>query len=182
MKTGLILIDIQNDYFSSGQNELIGSENASLQAKKVLTKFRNEHNLVIHIQHISTRAGSTFFLPNTFGAEIHENVKPVKDEKIIVKQFPNSFRDTSLLQYLKENEIQHLVIAGMMTHMCVDATTRAAKDFGFTIEVIGDACATKDLEINGTYVNAKEVQAAFLAGLNYFYSSVKTVDEYLSRE
>jgi nicotinamidase-related amidase len=105
-----------------------------------------------------------------------------KDEKIIVKHFSNSFRDTSLFQYLKENEIQHLVIAGMMTHICVDATTRAAKDFGFTIEVIGDACATKDLEINGTYVNAKEVQAAFLAGLNYFYSSVKTVDEYLSSE
>lgn len=181
MKKALILIDIQNDYFPNGSNELVGSVEASLKAKELLAEFRRRKDLVIHIQHLSTRAGSTFFIPNTIGAEIHENVKPVENEKVIIKHYPNSFRETDLLQYLKENNIEHLVIAGMMTHMCVDATTRAGKDFGFTIEVISDACATKDLEVNNTSVKAKDVQTAFLAGLNYFYSNVKTTEEYLRK-
>ncbi|SOS52779.1 Uncharacterized isochorismatase family protein YddQ (fragment) [Tenacibaculum dicentrarchi] len=55
-----------------------------------------------------------------------------------------------------------------MTHMCVDATTRAAKDFGFECTVISDACATKNIEINNETVKAKEVQKAFLGALNYY--------------
>lgn len=182
MKAALILIDIQNDYFPNGSNELVGSEETSLKAKEILTKFRNENDLVVHIQHFSTRAGSTFFVPNTFGVEIHENVKPIENEKVIVKHYPNSFRETELLQYLKDNEIEHLVIAGMMTHMCVDATTRAGKDLGFTIEVIADTCATKDLEINGVNVKATDVQTSFLSALNYFYSTVLTTEQYLNKE
>lgn len=181
MKTALILIDIQNDYFSNGKMELVGSDSASRNAKKILEKFRQDNNLIIHIQHISTREGSTFVLPNTFGAEIHENVKPKNDEKVIVKHYPNSFRETELLEYLKANDIEHLVILGMMTHMCVDATTRAAKDFGYTIDVIGDTCATKNLEVNGISVEAKDVQTSFLSALNYFYSNVKTTEEYLRK-
>jgi len=182
MKTALILIDIQNDYFPDGANELIGSNKASLKAKEILARFRTKNELVVHIQHISTRAGATFFAPNTFGVEIHVNVKPLKKEKVIIKNYPNSFRETELLQYLKEHKIEHLVICGMMTHMCVDATARAAKDFGYSIEVISDACATKDLYMKGMSVKAKDVQTAFLAGLNYFYSSVKTTEEYLGNE
>jgi nicotinamidase-related amidase len=70
----------------------------------------------------------------------------------------------------------------MMTHLCVDATTRAAKDFGFTCVVIGDACATKDLEIQGKNVSASESQKSFLAALNYFYSTVKNTQEYLDED
>ena len=72
-----------------------------------------------------------------------------------------------------------LVICGMMTHMCVDATTRAAKDMGYDIVLIGDACATKDQEINGQKVKAEEVQKSFLAALNYYYSTVLTTQQYL---
>lgn len=175
----LIIIDIQNDYFENGKAELVGSEKASENAKYILEKFRKENLPIIHIQHLSTRADATFFIPETKGAEIHENVKPLSNEKIITKHFPNSFRETKLLEYLQSNHITDLVIVGMMTHMCVDATTRAAKDFGFNCTVIGDACATKDLEINGEKVKAEEVQKSFLSALNYFYSNVITTENYL---
>jgi nicotinamidase-related amidase len=66
--------------------------------------------------------------------------------------------------------------------MCVDATTRAAKDLGFACVVIGDACATKDLEIQGKKVTAIEVQKSFLAALNYFYSTVRDTQEYLDEK
>lgn len=136
---------------------------------------------VIHIQHLSTRAGSTFFIPQTLGAEINERVKPLNNEKIIIKHYPNSFRETNLLDYLKSMDIEKLVICGMMTHMCVDATVRAAKDYGFECLVVGDACATKNLEINHETVKASDVQKAFLSALNYFYASVVTTEQFLKQ-
>lgn len=181
MKTALVLIDIQNDYFPNGKMELFESEKASINAQKILNKFRESNDLIIHIQHLSTREGATFFIPNTKGSEIHRNVRPKQGEKVIIKHYPNSFRDTELLKFLKKNEVNHLVISGMMTHMCVDATTRAAKDFGFSIELIGDACATKDLEILGEKVKAKEVQKSFLSALNYFYSEVTNTEDYFKK-
>jgi nicotinamidase-related amidase len=182
MKTALILIDIQNDYFDKGTMPLVGSDKASMNAKKILERFRADCLPIIHIQHIAARPTATFFLPKTAGAEIHDLVKPIEQEKTIVKHYPNSFRETELLDYLKENNITDLVICGMMTHMCVDATARAAKDFGFNIILIGDACATKDLEINGQMVKAEEVQKSFLAALSYFYAEVKTTQEYLDKK
>jgi len=179
MKTALLIIDIQNDYFNNGANPLIGSETASINAKLLLEKFRVDNSLVIHIQHIALRSDATFFLPNTIGCEIHKNVIPLNSERIVVKHYPNSFRDTELLDYLKQNGITNIVICGMMTHMCVDATTRAAKDYGFNCTVIGDACATKNLEFNGRILSAADVHYSFIAALNYFYSTVTTTEEYL---
>lgn len=179
MKKALLIIDIQYDYFENGAMTLVGSEKAADNAKLLLDRFRADGSAIIHIQHIATRPTATFFLPNTKGAEIYDRVKPLTTEKVITKHFPNSFRDTDLLDYLKGNGIENLVICGMMTHMCIDATTRAAKDFGFNCILIGDACATKDLEVKGEIVKAKDVQNGFLAALNYFYSSVVTTKEYL---
>ncbi|MEP5599559.1 MAG: cysteine hydrolase family protein [Algibacter sp.] len=180
MKTALILIDIQNDYFKGGKMELSEPKKAGEKAQLILENFRNKKMPVIHIQHLSTRPNSTFFIPNTFGAEIHESVKPNENEKVITKNYPNSFRETDLLEYLKKIGVEKLVINGMMTHMCVDATTRAAKDFGFECVVISDACATKNLEINNETVKAEEVQKAFLGALNYYYSTVLTSEKFLT--
>ena len=178
-RKALILIDIQNDYFPGGANPLKESHEAALNAGKVLKRFRSEGDAVIHIQHISIRKGSQFFLPETTGAEIHEIVHPLDNEKVILKHYPNSFRNTELLSVLKSIEISQLVFCGMMTHMCVDATVRAAKDFAFDSILISDACATKDLEIKDKKIRAQEVHLSFLAALNGFYSEVKTSEEYL---
>lgn len=115
----LLLIDIQNDYFEDGKAELVGSEKAGENAKNILEKLRKENLPVIHVQHFSVRKDATFFIPGTDGARIHENEKPLPDEKVITKYYPNSFRETGLLGYLQSNHIIDLVIAGMMTHMCV---------------------------------------------------------------
>ncbi len=97
-----------------------------------------------------------------------------------MKHAPNAFLNTDLLDYLKNNVITDLVICGSMTHMCIDASVRAAADFGFNNTVIGDACATKDLTLNVETVKAKEVQIAFLAALNGTFAEVKTTEEFLS--
>jgi nicotinamidase-related amidase len=175
----LLIIDIQNDYFEHGANSLAGADKACRNAMLLLENFRNEGLPVVHIQHIATRADATFFLPNTKGAEIHANLTPQSGEKVIVKHFPNSFRETELLNHLKTLGVTDLVICGMMTHMCVDATTRAAKDFGFSCTLVADACASKNLEFDGCKVDAAEVHYSFLAALSYFYAKVVTLQQYL---
>jgi len=172
MKTALLLIDIQNDYFPGGKMELDGSLEAGRCAQKVLAFFRERGLPLVHIQHISTRPTATFFLPETRGVEPHRTVKPLPGEMIIRKNYPNSFRNTGLPEWLKKNEINHLVLAGMMTHMCVDATVRAGFDLGFQCTVVYDACATKALAFGGLTVSPEQVQAAFLAALNGVFAKV----------
>lgn len=174
--TALLLIDIQNDYFPGGRMELTGSEEAARKAATVLQYFRNARLPVIHIAHESVREGATFFLRGTDGQRIHTLVQPQDGETVITKNYPNSFLKTPLLDTLQQLGITELVITGMMTHMCVDATTRAAKDLGFSCTLIHDATATRDLSFAGVQVPAVLVQAAFTAALGYICNAVEDTE------
>ena len=176
MKPALIIIDIQNDYFPGGKMELEGSLAASLQAAKLLDSFRSKRLPLVHIQHVSNRPGASFFLPGTEGVKIHANVAPNAAETVLQKNFPNSFRDTRLLEHLRGLGVDHLVIAGMMTHMCVDATTRAAFDLGFGCSLAHDACATRALAFGEQRVPALQVHASFVAALAGLYAKVQNAD------
>jgi len=177
MRTALLLIDIQNDYFPGGKMELEGSLQAASAAARLLAAFRKQSWPVIHIQHISAQPHATFFLPGTPGAEIHQDVKPLPSELVITKHFPSCFRDTDLLEQLKVENIGSLLICGMMTHMCVDTTVRAAFDLGLTCVVTHDACATRELSFNGVTVPAAHVQTSYMAALGAVFAQVKGVDE-----
>ncbi len=177
MNQALVLVDIQNDYFPGGAMELAGSTEAGVQGGKLLQAFRKKSLLVIHIQHISTHQGATFFLPNTRGVEIHESAAPIKGEPVFQKNYPNSFRGTPLLECLRQREIGQLVTAGMMTHMCIDTTTRAAADLGFQCLLAHDACATRSLVFGDAVVSAGNVQAAFLSALNGAFAKVLPVSD-----
>lgn len=114
-----------------------------------------------------------------YRAEIHSSVAPIKNEDIIIKHSPTDFYQTELNNLLQSKNITDVVICGMMTHMCVDATVRAAKDLGYKCTIIQDACATKDLEFQGFKVEAEKVQAVFLAALTPFYATIISTDEYI---
>lgn len=181
MSIALLLIDIQNDYFPGGAMALDGSVEAGARAGELLAAFRQAGRPVIHVQHLSRRPEATFFLPATPGVAIHACVTPQAGEPVIEKNFPNGFRDTTLLATLQENGVEELLIAGMMTHMCVDATVRAAFDLGFRCRVASDACATRALVFNGETVPAAHVQGAFLAALQAVYASIGSAAELSSQ-
>jgi len=172
MNNCLVMVDLQNDYFPGGKKELAGIEDAAENARILLTEFRRTKSHVIHIQHVSARPGATFFLPGTDGVKIHDLVTPQEGEAVVVKNYPNSFRDTALLEILKNWHIDDLVICGAMSHMCIDATTRAAFDLGFNCFVAEDACATMDLFFNNKIIKASEVHASFMAALSFPYAKV----------
>jgi len=180
VKTGLLIIDIQNDYFPGGKMELVGAPEAAAAARELLQCFR-EHGLFhAHIQHIATKPGATFFLPGDDGADIHDAVAHFEGEPLVIKHFPNSFRETRLEEMLRAAGVERVIITGMMTHMCVDATARAAADRGFKVLVAEDACATRDLEYNGTTIPAAQVHKAFLAALRS-YGEVMPASQVMAR-
>ncbi len=170
--SALILVDIQNDYFPGGRNPLVGAEAAVQVAREVLEDARQRRDTVIHVLHISLRPNATFFLPGTTGVEIHPLVAPRGDELLMQKHHPNAFRETMLLDQLRRRQISRLRFCGMMTHMCIDTTVRAAADLGFDCAVVGDATATKDLTHGNVTVPAAHVQAAYLAGLDGLFAKV----------
>ena len=157
--------------------ELVDILAATANARILLDEFRKTKSPIIHIQHISTRPGATFFLPETDGSRINQMVAPQGNEIVIVKNYPNSFRDTSLSENLKTEKSNNLVICGAMSHMCIDATTRAAFDLGFNCVVAEDACATRDLIFKDKTIKASEVHASFMAALSAPYAKVISTKE-----
>lgn len=180
MKTGLILVDIQNDYFPGGQMELVGVIEASSKAKDLLSWFRENQWPVFHVQHIATRQGASFFLPDTKGAEIHASVKPLKSEIVIQKHHINSFLETPLLHELRQASVERVVICGAMSHMCVNAAVRAAADLGLSCVVIHDACAAMNVQFEGRMISAADVHGSSMAALKMAYAEVSSLDEFIA--
>src|SRR5260221_10615275 len=179
MKTALLIIDIQNDYFPGGKYPLVEPLAAAKNAYMLLQCFRERGETHVHIQHISLEPDATFFIKGDSGSDIHDSVAHFEGEPIVYKHEPNSFLNTNLLELLKSWDIERVVITGMMTHMCVDATARAAVDFCFAVIVAEDACATRDLKYGDTTIPAEQVHKAFLAALTW-YGKVMKSDEIIA--
>ena len=177
MGRALVIVDIQNDYFPGGRHELVGSEQAAANAGRLLDGFRRRNEPVFHVQHVWEGEGAEFFEPGTRGVEIHDAVRPDGDEPVVQKAYPNSFRETDLESRLRDAGVTDLVVAGMMTSMCVDATVRAAVDLGFDCTVVQDACATLDLQFDGRTIPAESVHGAFIAALGDGYAAITSADD-----
>ena len=176
MKT-LLIIDVQNDYFPGGKCELSGPEKALGNIVSVLRLFRKAGLPVIHVQHVNTRPDATFFLPGTDGVNIHTGLTPLPGEDVLVKHAPNSFYRTGLADLLRAKAVDELVVCGMMTHMCIDTTVRAAWDYQIPVTLLYDACATKDLSIMRETIPAKTVHNAYMAALDGIFARVLTAGE-----
>jgi nicotinamidase-related amidase len=166
-RSTLLLIDIQDFYFPGGKSALVETEKAAANAARLLSRFRNNKQLVIHVRHNSEPGG-----------KINDLVKPLPDEKVFTKNEVNSFSGTGLLEFLKSKNIDTLVICGMQTHMCVEAAVRAGKDYGFKCILVHDACATKDLKFGEKVIKAEDVHYSTLATLKS-YAKVESTDEFL---
>ena len=180
-RTALVIIDIQNFYFEGGKVPLTGPVEASLKAKILLEGFRGKGWPVVHVQHLPKDVAAPDLEIADAQYRIHPNVAPLAGETLIGKHHANSFRETSLLAHLREQKISRLVIAGMQTHMCVEAATRAAADLGFDVTVIHDATATRPLSFGDVQIPAPQVHAAALAAMLGSYADVTSTEEWLSK-
>lgn len=177
MSRALVIIDIQRDYFPGGAHPLHEPQAAAAAARSVLERFRAQGEPVFHIQHVWDAPEATFMRPGSDGVELHPAVAPLAGERLITKQAPNAFLGTPLERELRERGVDQVVVCGMMTSMCVDASVRAAADLGFAVTLVHDACAAPALSFAGVEVAAPAVQAAFLGALADGYASVVAAAE-----
>ena len=179
-KTALLLIDIQMEYFPGGALPLQNPEAATRKARALLNTFREQSQSIVHIQHEMTEANAPFFKPGTAGQKIHPLVVPSANEIVLTKHTPNSFYQTELLSLLKESDIDELVLCGMMTHQCVNHTARAAKELGFKVSVISDACATLEHIYGNNVIPATQMHNAHIAGLEGFIAAIYSTGRYIA--
>jgi nicotinamidase-related amidase len=168
-KTALVVIDVQAFYFAAGFMPLVNPEVASGNCKKLIEKFRTQELTVIHVGHNVSKGGA-----------FHADVMPIEGEKIVQKDEVSSFNGTDLLDYLKENGIERLVICGMQTHMCVEGAVRAAYDLGFECVLVGDACATRSLEYDDKVIDSADVHSSTLKTLEGGYATVIDTETFLT--
>ncbi|MFC9559531.1 cysteine hydrolase family protein [Agromyces sp. NPDC056965] len=182
MTRTLVIIDIQNDYFAGGAHPLVGPDAAAANAARLLASHREDGQPVVHVQHVWDAPDAEFFAPGTHGVEIHPLVAPTGGEPVVVKAQPNAFLGTDLDARLREAgaDADGVVIVGMMSSMCVDATVRAAADAGYSVTVAHDACAAPDLVFGEIVVPAAQVHASFMAALGDSYAEVVSTDELLA--
>jgi nicotinamidase-related amidase len=168
MRTALIILDIQKDHFPGGKLPLVNPLEAAKNAHMLLQCFREHGGHHVHIQHISREQDATYFISGDRGTDIHDSAAHFEGEPIVYKHTPNAFLNTNLLDLLKGWGVERVVICGMMTHLDVDATVRAASELGFQVMIAEDACATHDLTFGGTTIPADQVHKATLAALKSY--------------
>lgn len=180
-KRAVMVVDLQNEYFPAGKLPLVGIGKAAANAARLMGAARSHGDMVVHIRHEAPTAEIPFFVPGSHGVDINPLVEPIEGEPVIVKHYPNAFRETNLKQILDAIGVEEIVIVGAMSHMCIDATSRAAADLGYNIVIVHDACATCDVEFEGTKVPAAQVHAAFMSALAFAYGAVTSTTDSLSR-
>lgn len=180
-KRALVVIDLQNDYFPDGRFPLDGIGAAAANAARVLDAARADGDLIVHVRHEFATQDAPFFAPGSEGAAINGTVQPRDGEAVVLKNAVNAFQGTNLKELLDGNAAKDVTIVGAMSHMCIEAATRAAADHGYRVTVIHDAVATRDLEFGNAVVPAAQVHAASMAALAFAYATVQSTDTYLNK-
>jgi nicotinamidase-related amidase len=174
----LVLIDCQNTY-REGTMELVGVEAALIEAQSLLKRARAAGIPIFHIQH-DAGPGSPYDISTRIG-RISDEVSPQPGEPVITKHFPNSFVQTNLEEQLRAANVTNLLLAGFMTHMCVNSTARGAFNLGFQPTVVAAATATRDLPGAGDeVVTALALQAASLAALRDLFAVVVPTAQHIT--
>jgi nicotinamidase-related amidase len=173
----LVLIDYQNTY-RTGVMALEGADQALAAGAGLLAAARAAGARVVHVVN-DGGPGTPYDIRAEIGAVCAE-VAPVDGEPVVVKQSPDSFRDTELEKTLRElGAGEDLVLAGFMTHMCVAFTAQGAFLHGYRPTVVAEACATRSLTApDGTVLPAAALHTAALTTIGDLFGTVaRTVDD-----
>ncbi|WP_019903278.1 isochorismatase family protein [Methylobacterium sp. 77] len=168
--SALIMIDLQNTY-REGIMRLEQVEPALRSARELLGRARDAGIPIFHIQH-DAGPGSPYDISAAIG-RISDEVAPQGDETVIVKNYPNAFVGTDLQKHLEEAGVKSVLLAGFMTHMCINSTARGAFNLGFSPTVVASTTATRALPgLDSSVVPASALQAASLATLGDLFAVI----------
>ena len=178
MKRALLVIDVQNEYFT-GKLPVTYPQNSFENIVKIIDSANENKIPVILIQHTNPGEDAVTFKKGINGHELHDEILKRNHDKIIEKNLPGSFTGTELGSWLKENDIDTLVISGYMTQMCCDTTARQAMHLGFNVEFLSDATGTLDISNSAGDISAEELHKAILITQAMRFSKVMSADEWI---
>ncbi len=180
--TALLLVDIQKGFDDEshwGGNR--NNKDAEQKCSKILKKWRALGLPVFHIIHSSQDPNSKLHKSHP-GFEIQDNVKPLTNEPVIIKEVNSAFIGTNLEQILKRQNLNSLVIVGLTTNHCISTTTRMAGNLGFDTILISDATATFDrIGVNGEHFSSEIIHQTTLANLKNEFAEIMTTDALLEK-
>lgn len=178
MKRALLVIDVQNEYFS-GKLPVTYPAGSLNNIVKAMEGANQKGIPVIIIQHTASQKDSGTFVKDSQGWKLYEAILIQKFDYLIEKNMPGSFTGTQLEKVLNDHGIDTVVISGYMTQMCCDTTARQAFHLGFTVEFLADATGTLDITNYAGTVKAEELHRAILVTQAMRFSQVISTDAWL---
>lgn len=176
----LVIVDLQKA-FDDPRFGRRNNPDAEANTGRLLAAWRTTGRPVIHVQHLSREPDSPY-RPGQPGCDFKDEVRPQAGELVVQKSTNNAFIDTGLGPYLDDKRIGTLVVVGVATNNCVEATVRMAGNLGYRTYLVADATATAErIDLAGRVWRAEEIQALTLANLNGEYATVISTEEILAR-
>lgn len=178
MKRALLVIDVQNEYFT-GKLPVTYPQGSLDNIIKVMDAANEKGILIIVVQHTAPGQGGSTFVKASKEWELHEAILGKKFDYLIEKNLPGSFTGTGLEKILKNNGIDTVVISGYMTQMCCDTTSRQACHLGLSVEFLSDATGTLNISNYAGSVTAEELHRSILVTQAMRFSKVLTAEEWI---
>lgn len=178
MKRALLVIDVQNEYFT-GKLPVTYPPGSLKRIIKVIEAARSKQIPVVFIQHSALQKDAKAFLKGSEEWKLHPEIEAIPCEHLVEKTLPGSFTGTDLEPWLRGREIDTVVIAGYMTQMCCDTTARQAFHLGFTVGFLSDATGTLQISNEAGTVTAEELHRAILVTQAARFSKVMTSEQWI---
>ena len=180
MKRALLVIDVQNEYFT-GKMPVTYPDGSFEKILKTVDAANQSDIPVILIRHGAPQKDATAFVKGSTGWDIREELLRKKHVCIIDKNLPGSFTGTKLEDFLSEMGVDTIVICGYMTQMCCDTTARQAVHLGLSVEFLSDATGTLDVSNSAGKITAEELHKAILVTQAMRFSTVISTDEWVEK-
>ncbi len=123
--------------------------------KELIKKARHNDIEIIFVRH-DDGVGNELTKGND-GFEVYDGFQPYDNEIIFDKNVNSSFKNTGLVEYLKQKEENTIIIVGLQTDYCIDATIKAGFEHGFKMIVPENTNSTFDNQ----YMTAEQTYKYF---------------------
>lgn len=180
MKRALLVIDVQNEYFT-GKLPISYPQGSLERITQAMDAAEQAEIPIVMIQHSAPQPDSATFRRESREWELHPEVAGRAYDVLIEKNLPGSFTGTQLETWLRERNIDSVAISGYMTQMCCDTTARQAMHLGFGVEFLSDATGTLAFTNSAGEVSAEELHRAILVTQQIRFSKVLPTVEWISQ-
>lgn len=178
-KRALIIIDVQNEYFTGNLPIEYPDPQLSLANIAKAAVGAVSAGIPIVVVQQTSPADSPIFAEGSHGWELHETVAKLPRSHYVRKPMASALTGTGLQDWLRARDIDTLVLTGYMIHNCNDATARQAVHEGWAVEFLDDATGAVSYANRAGYASAKDIYDVYRVVLQSRFAAVMSTQEWL---